>query len=180
MSPTTGQSSSSSSSSSSSPSSVNQPSTSSSSISNHSDDHHYQQQQQLNQQQQQLYQQQQQDPYQFYPYSFYHNNNPNNNDNQQQQQQQDEYEKLDLLGQPTTLYQNRSVSIINCEYKLKEKYPHMITLIFFFIIYITIILLGASLFMAFEAKAEQRLRDQIMNKQQLFLQQNQCVDCKFD
>ncbi|XP_075679337.1 uncharacterized protein LOC113798318 isoform X2 [Dermatophagoides pteronyssinus] len=138
MSPTTGQSSSLSS----SPSSVNQPSTSSSSISNHSDDHHYQQQQQ-----QQLYQQQQQDPYQFYPYSFYHNNNPNNDNQQQQQQllqqqqQHDEYEKIDLLGQPTTLYQNRSVSIIN-------------------------------------SKAEQRLRDQIMNKQQLFLQQNQCVDSK--
>ncbi|OTF69924.1 potassium channel subfamily K member 1-like protein, partial [Euroglyphus maynei] len=32
--------------------------------------------------------------------------------------------------------------------------------------------------MAFESKAEQRLRDQIMNKQQLFLEQNQCVDCK--
>ncbi|KAH9421294.1 Potassium channel sub K member 1 [Dermatophagoides pteronyssinus] len=87
-------------------------------------------------------------------------------------------QKTKVQRQPTTLYQNRSVSIINCEYKLKEKYPHMITLIFFFIIYITIILLGASLFMAFEAKAEQRLRDQIMNKQQLFLQQNQCVDSK--
>lgn len=78
-----------------------------------------------------------------------------------------------------TLFQNRSVSIINCEYKLKEKYPHLITLIFFFVIYITMILMGASLFMTFEAKAEQRLRDQILNKQSLFLQQNPCIDRKF-
>ncbi|XP_075588098.1 uncharacterized protein LOC124493756 [Dermatophagoides farinae] len=135
-----------------------------------------------------------QDPYTFYPFSFFPKDvdidddvddvdgRPNTFvDNQQQsqyQQHQQQLEKIDIVGHPTTLYQNRSVSIINCEYKLKEKYPHLITLIFFFVIYITIILLGASLFMAFESKAEQRLRDQIMNKQQLFLEQNQCVDSK--
>ncbi|KAF7495051.1 Potassium channel subfamily K member 1 [Sarcoptes scabiei] len=75
-----------------------------------------------------------------------------------------------------TLYQNRSVSILNVEYKLKEKYPHLAVLIFFFIIYITMILMGASLFMAFEAEAEQRLRDQILSKQQSFIDKNQCVN----
>lgn len=78
----------------------------------------------------------------------------------------------------TTLYRSGSLSIVNCEYKLKEKFPHLIYLIFFFIIYILLILLGTSLFVLFEAKAELRVRDVILNRQQMFLDQNQCVDRK--
>lgn len=76
----------------------------------------------------------------------------------------------------STLYRNGSVSIVNCEYKLKEKYPHLIYLLFFVIIYILLILLGASLFVLFEAKTELRLRDQILLQQQMFLDANTCVD----
>lgn len=79
----------------------------------------------------------------------------------------------------TTLYRSGSVSIVNCEYKLKEKYPHLIYLIFFFVLYILLIMLGTSLFVLFEAKAELRLRDRILNRQQLFLEQNKCVDREF-
>lgn len=77
---------------------------------------------------------------------------------------------------PTTLYRSGSVSIVNCEYKLKEKYPHLVYLLFFVVIYILLILLGASLFVLFEAKTEVRLRDQILHQQQLFLEQNACLD----
>lgn len=80
---------------------------------------------------------------------------------------------------PTTLYRSGSISIVNCEYKLKEKYPHLIYLIFFVTIYILLIMLGASLFVLFEAKAELRLRDQVLHSQQLFLEKNDCLDGKF-
>lgn len=79
---------------------------------------------------------------------------------------------------PTTLYRHGSVSIVNCEYKLKEKYPHLVYLLFFVVIYVLLILLGASLFVLFEAKTEIRLRDQIILQQQMFLEGNTCLDGK--
>lgn len=67
---------------------------------------------------------------------------------------------------------------MNCEYKLKEKYPHMCYLVFFFVLYVLIIGAGAAMFVLVESKAEMKVRDQILSSQQQFLEQNKCVDGK--
>lgn len=79
---------------------------------------------------------------------------------------------------PTTLYRSNSVSIVNCEYKLKERFPHFVYLSVFLILYVALILIGTSLFVLFEANTELRVRDQILMVQKQFLDKNRCVDGK--
>ncbi|XP_054159499.1 uncharacterized protein LOC128957717 [Oppia nitens] len=54
--------------------------------------------------------------------------------------------------------------------------PHHFLLILFLIIYVLLILLGASVFSLFEQKTEFQLRDQLLRSQQLFLAQNPSVN----
>lgn len=78
----------------------------------------------------------------------------------------------------TNLYRNGSISIVNCEYKLREKYPHILTLIFYMLFYIAFMVLIASMFVMFEKNEEMKIRDQILNTQHQFLKRNPCVDRK--
>jgi hypothetical protein len=57
--------------------------------------------------------------------------------------------------------------------------PNIFYLILFLIIYILLILLGASVFSLFEQKAEFQIRDQLLRKQQTFLAKHHCVDGKY-
>jgi len=83
---------------------------------------------------------------------------------------------------PCTSQQNlcsRSDGLENEREEYKRNYissPNIFYLILFVIIYILLILLGASVFSLFEQKAEFQLRDQLLRKQQTFLAKHHCVN----
>jgi hypothetical protein len=54
--------------------------------------------------------------------------------------------------------------------------PNVCYLVLFLVIYVLLILLGASIFSLFEQKAEFQIRDQLLRKQQTFLAKHPCVD----
>ena len=104
-------------------------------------------------------------------------NHYNNYSNNNSKSYHHHYQHHNLLPNPTTLYRSGSVSIVNCEYKLKQKYPHLLSLFCFVCMYVLLIIVGTSLFVLFESHTELAIRDQILQTQRVFLLENKCVDC---
>lgn len=81
-----------------------------------------------------------------------------------------------------SLCQSHSSSLENSTYGYNRIYrnytssPHLFLLVLFLVIYILLILLGASVFSLFEQKAEFQIRDHLLRTQHNFLAKHPSVD----